>query len=50
MNRNSLLEGINPNSDKLIGIGYQSLHNEVAFFDLKMNKNTINPTLFLHCS
>ncbi|CAD8174312.1 unnamed protein product [Paramecium pentaurelia] len=50
MNRNSLLEGINPNSDKLIGIGYQSLNNEVAFFDLKMNKNTINPILFLHCS
>ncbi|CAK94332.1 unnamed protein product (macronuclear) [Paramecium tetraurelia] len=50
MNRNSLLEGINSNSDKLVGIGYQSLHNEVAFFDIKMNRNSINPSLFLHCS
>ncbi|CAD8127964.1 unnamed protein product [Paramecium sonneborni] len=46
MNRNSLLEGLNSTSDKLIAIAYQSLNNEVAFFDININKNIIQPTLF----
>ncbi|CAD8193085.1 unnamed protein product [Paramecium octaurelia] len=50
MNRVSQFEGMNSDSSKLVGIGYQSNNNEVGFWDLNKQNEDLNPALFLYCS
>ncbi|CAD8127528.1 unnamed protein product [Paramecium sonneborni] len=50
MNRVSQFEGMSNDSQKLVGIGYQSNNNEVGFWDLNKQNEDLNPALFLYCS